>query len=355
MTGTSTYSSVWNPEVSNGRGASLQIGEAGGFSAFFAIRFDLTDALPDSHIVENKQIRFIVSRVWPEEDAPDLVVRIREITDDWDEDELLEGIFADRESFPAVDSLLFISEVDDTLRFEIPDDLWERWAALDTANYGLLFERIEGDVLISLFSSEGGTDVRAILEVTGTQWSFQDSVWEESDMSLQILPEHDGYLASEFAEPEPGRLYLCQGFPQRAAIYFPVDTVSEVFSRIVNRAELRFYADLDHPANLLYEDVGLLYKDGSLLDTSWIAEPDSAVARYIATSSTVFDSTNTILAFGVGGIVSGWVEDPATNGGFQVKISSEDDYLARQVFHGADSEELDKRPQLIIWYTENTY
>jgi hypothetical protein len=145
---------------------------------------------------------------------------------------------------------------------------------------------------------------------------------------------------------------MSQGYAQRAAIYFPLDSIGRVnFSRVVNHAELKIWADNADSANLTYSGVGILYKDGTMADSMWKVNADSARAGLVAITSTAFDSFNSVLTFDVTSTVAFWVVNPDSNAGFQVLTSEEGGHLTRQIFHSPLSEVIEKRPRLTLWLT----
>ena len=352
--GVGTVGTEWAPNISNGRGSSLQVGEAGGFSAFFAMRFDPLEVVPESSRVENMVVYLTRNRIWPEEGAPELRVTVREIGERWIEDSLLAGYLPGRGTYPIIDSLLLLAN-EDTLIIPVPESLWSRWLAGDSTTWGLLVEPRSPGVLVDFYSSEkfdtSGSQGPS-LEIRG--WKPPtDSIGSDTVLLVKQVAEHDAYLAVESETVEPGRLALSQGRSQRGAMYFPLDSIAEInFARVVNHAELYLYADTAHSANLLYANVGLLYKDGTMANRDWITNPDSARAGLVATSSSSFNADNTVITFDVSSTVAYWVANPDSNTGFQVLTSEESGHLTRQVFHNCASEIENLRPRLVLWLTE---
>jgi len=343
---------TWVPKISNGRGTSLQIGDAAGFNSFFVMRFNPAAALPESVRVDSMVIKLHRDRIWPESDAVDLRVRIREITERWTQDSLLAGSLADRNDFPPLDSLLF--EANQTeFSYQVPESLWTRWVAHDSSTWGLLFEPISIGSLFEIYSGETVSDtLRAALEIHGEEWFEVDSVWTDSTLFARQSPEHDAYLAVNSAVCDSTRLCLSEGFAQRAALYFALDSVTSYFHRAAVHAELYLYSDTLYPANMLYSNVGLLFKDGTMLGKTWMEDADSAKGNLVATTSSAFNATNEFVKFDVSWIVSGWVANPVANTGFQILTSEENGHLTRQVFHSPLSEDLTKRPRLKLWLVE---
>ncbi len=352
ISGTATLGVKWNPNVTNGRGLSLQVGEAADFYAFFAMQFNPAAALPESVRVDSMVLKLTRNRLWPETNAPDLQVRIREIEEHWTQDSLLAGALPGRLGYPILDSLLIpASEIN--FSYTVPESLWAQWVARDSSTWGLLFEPKSIGTLLDFYSGNVVADsLRAVLEIHGVQWRQTDSAWTDTTLFVRQSPEHDAFLATSSAVCDSSRLCLSQGFPQRAALYFPLDSVTSVFHRSVAHAELYLYADTLHAANMLYSSVGLAYKEGTIMGSAWMTNPDSAKGNLVATASTTFN-TLTMIKFDVSWIVSGWVSNPVSNTGFQVLTSEENGHLTRQVFYNSHPSVPDSlRPRLKLWLTE---
>ncbi|MBL0060515.1 MAG: hypothetical protein IPP40_03260 [bacterium] len=131
-----------------------------------------------------------------------------------------------------------------------------------------------------------------------------------------------------------------------------MDSVTSNPLRTVVRAWVHLYADLSAPNSLTYTGSNILYKDASLTDTTWFANPDSAIQSFIAVSSTAYESDNVELAFEVTNTLAGMVGNPDLNGGYSVQAALENDVLTRQFFHGHDSEVDWLRRRLEIWWVE---
>ena len=357
LQGTGTDAIMWHPNISNGRGKSLQVGDAGGFSAFFAMRFNVVAALPESARVDCMVVHLNRNRIWPESGALPLTVRISEITERWTEDSLLAGYLPNRASYPAVIPSWTIPPSETSFGLLLPDTMYERWAQGDTNSFGLLFDPISSGALLDFYSSESFDTAGSqgpTLEIYGVQWRLVDSVWTDTALVVKQTAEHDAYLATDSTTVAPGRLALSQGYAKRAALYFPLDSIGAAnFTRVVNHAVLRFYADNGDAANFQYANIGLLYKDGTMANRLWLMEPDSAKAGLVATSSSAFDATNSYIDFDVSSTVAYWVARPDSNSGFQILASEENGHLTRQVFYGTAPSVPDSlKPRLTIWLTE---
>ena len=348
---TATVGTNWNPRVSNGRGASLQVGDAANYFAFSALRFEPEVVLPESVQVDSMVIKLSRNRIWPELAASDLQVRIREIQERWVEDSLLAGYLPGRETYPILDSLLSLAN-DLEFHYPVPETLWSRWIASDTTTWGLLIEPKSSGTLLDFYSSERVDSIQAAIEIYGIEWRQNNDVWTDTAFYAKQAAVHDAYLAINTAECDSTRFCVSQGFPQRAAMYFPMDSITAVFNNTVVHAELTMYADSVSDENMLYSNVGLLYKDGTLTDLDWIATPDSATGSLVAVSSSLFDSTDQHITFDVTWIVAGWVAEPATNTGVQVLTSEENGHLTRQLFYSHVAEDTTKRPRLKLWLAE---
>ncbi len=192
-----------------------------------------------------------------------------------------------------------------------------------------------------------------MLCVYGIEYRDSSGIIVDTALLQTVSATADGFLAYSHAQDEtPQRLKIEQGAPRRAAFYFPLDTVSEVYSRQVNRADLLLYADQTNAENFSYPQEVLSFKSGSLQDTAWFAIPDSAKLQFIATEPSYFDSSNTVVAFDVTGIVADWVINPDHNAGMQIQSALETGFLGRHVFHGPGTEDPAKRPRLVIWFSE---
>jgi hypothetical protein len=238
----------------------------------------------------------------------------------------------------------------------VPESLWNHWIAQDSSTWGLLIEPRSSGTLYGFYGSEkfdSSGSLGPTLEIYGVQRILRDSVWTDTTLFVRQSAVHDAYLAINSVVLDSTRLAISQGFPQRAALYFPLDSIVAVnFSRVVNHAELQFWADRSNPDTLLYSDVGLLYKDGTMANRNWLTEPDSARAGLVAISSSAFNSTNEFIQFDVTSTVAFWVANPDSNTGIQVLATEENGHLTRQVFYSPLSEDSTKRPRLKIWLTE---
>jgi len=360
VSGTATASASWTPEFTNGYGPSLEVGNALGLFAFFAIRFDPATDLPDSVLVDEMSIRFHRNRVWPD-DAAGLQVRVREITESWEEEDLVPGSLPNRESYPILDSIL-VSATDTFFTFDVPAAVWSKWLAGDTTTYGLLFEPRSSDAFIEFYSSEPlGTDetLYPILQVEGTWWTEDDDGnWTDTTLSVDLTAIDDAYLVIDSTIRPPDRLFVSQGIAGRSALLFPIDTLLVNYTRSVSRAILRVWADTLDPAQITYEGQNILFKNGFLDDTNWVAhstEPDSFNLGLESSSSGTWDATNTIFSLDVTSMVSNWFSEPTRNGGVQILASNELSFIARQVFYNHLAADSTKHPRLEIWLTESSY
>ncbi|MBI5059329.1 hypothetical protein HZB60_06060 [candidate division KSB1 bacterium] len=351
--GTATKSAVWHPKVTTGRGASLQVGDTA-FTAIFLAQFDPLEALPDSYTVDSMVYVMRRNRVWPEADAIPLEVRVRQVRQDWTEDSLFIGSFAVRDTLPILGTLTMgIAPTDTIYPFTIPPPVWQEWIDIDSLNNGLLFEPVNYGTMIDLYSSEAAAGYQSKLSIYIVEHRTDAS---DTAYTLEMLPDKDAYVATDHAQNRaPERLVISQGYPQRAALYFPLDSISSVYDRQVNRAQLFIHADQSDPENFLYTGQNLSYKDGTLADTLWFDNPDSTHLDLVAIEAAIFDSTNTIIAFNVTSSVASWIAHPERNAGFQIQTSLESGYLARHVFYGTgETVPAEKLPRLVIWYTESS-
>ena len=351
VSGSATAMLGWNPKTSNGRGASLQVGDAASYFAFSALQFNPDAVLPESVRVDCMIVTLHRNRIWPENGAAEMQVRVREVQERWTEDSLIAGTLPGRETYPILDSLLFPAS-DVTFSYTVPESLWSRWVADDTTTWGLLFEPKSIGTLMDFYSSEEEDSLSAAIEIFGVQWEQVDTVWTDTLFYAKQFAVHDAYLAVNSAEWDSTRFAMSQGFPGRVAFYFPLDSISANFRYAATHAELYIYADTTHVANMLYSSVGLLYKDGTMTDIEWLTvSSDSARGGLVATVSTAF-SAGEFLSFDVSDIVQDWVAVPESNTGFQVVASEENGHLTRQLFHSSTSEDTTKRPRLKLWLSE---
>ncbi|MDD5087835.1 MAG: hypothetical protein PHI18_03430 [bacterium] len=369
VSGTATNSAHWNPQFTNGYGTSLHAGDAKGLFAYTAIRFNVPESVPDSFRVDTLQeiqIRLTRNRIWPEQTPGNLRIVLREITESWDEANLLPDSLPGREGYPALDSGAVFSATDTLYFLTIPLDLWARWAAGDSTTFGLVLEpRFEG-YMVEWFSSEyqnvAYPNYPPALLVPGQVWLADSGEWVDS--TLVIGATDDAFLTKDAAPRRPERMFAGQGNAERIALFFPVDSLSSDFRRVIARAELHLFADPDDPAALQFvTGQSFLLKDGFLNDSSWTSASDSAgfwdpsifETGYESTTAGTWDSTGTEFILNITGLMSEWVGNPVTNSGMQVIPTSESSYLSRIVFHSHLSETIEKRPRLHIWYTESTY
>jgi hypothetical protein len=382
ISGTATTSAQWIPDLSNGRGNSLQVGNVKSFTAISAMRWQPTEALPDSYMIDHVEFHFSTARIWPDNPliqppVPDLRVVIREITEDWGEDELAPGTFPDYENFPIIDSILIESVVDDSFSYELPEEIWRKWIAEEIADleddsistitsFGLLFQPINEGVMVELRSSEGGTETNSesaytapVMRIYGTQWALEDTVWVASDMLKLQEAVHDGYLVIDSSVTTPGRFHVSSGYPQRALLYFPTDSLEAYTDRLIARAELRIFADSTDLNNFYYNQStlgfqnGVGFRSGSIETNDWVSAPDSIKTlklRFVGTSNSYFMGDR--VDIDVSGIVAGWIANPGTNGGLQLQSGGENQFLTRIVFHNHETTDSTKLPQLVIWYAE---
>jgi hypothetical protein len=353
-----TASADFQPRVTNGYGPSLEVGEARGLYAFFAVQFNLPAGLPDSVALDTVRLRLRLNHVWPSSDLSGLRVRIREITVTWHEDSILAEQLAGRESFPVLDSLRV--NTDSLFYWNVPAMIWQKWLQGDSSSTGLLFEPMESGSFLEFYSSEPrGTDATLppVVQIRGTRWDLVDSVWQDTTLSSDLTAWEDAYVVLDSAPRRAESFYVTQGMPGRGALYFPLGTLSSVFQREVNRAELHLYADTSDSYSVTYAGLNILFTHGFLSDTAWMAHPterDSFHMGYESTTVGSWDASNTEYTLDVSGAVADWVANPAHNGGLQIIASDETSFLARQVFYGPLADHADKCPKLVIWYTESS-
>lgn len=371
--GEATHSAHWNPQFSNGLSStSLFVGNAKGLYSFTVIRFNVSAALPDSFRVDTlpPKIQFHRNRVWPDQPLGELRFVMRECTTFWEEANLLPNSLPDYESFPVLDSALIFNATDSLYFFEVPFDLWTRWAEGDTTTFGVLLEPRFEDYMVEWYSSEyvnvAYPEYPPALLVSGQIWRSADSLWVDS--TLSIPARHDAYLTKDRAERQPERMFVTQGYAERTALFFPVDSLSRGFRKQIARAELHLFADRGHSADFTFiAGQNIVFKDGFLNDSSWTSaaqdsagfwNPEDFDAGYVSETAGAWDSTNTRFTLNVTGPISNWVGNPVTNGGLQVLSTSENSFLSRVVFHSHLTEDTlnpDLRPRLYIWYTESEY
>lgn len=353
-----TRSAEWDTDFSTGRGQYLQIGQAAGYTAVSALRFEPSSILPDSYAIDTARIRFRVDRVFPNpEEAPDLRMLIRKITEPWDEDSLVEGVLPNRASYPVIDTLLLPTDASTdtanipTAYWMVPDSVLNQWITDDSTNYGILLEPENSGMIVGVQSAEGATNYAVQLELLGTQ--FPESLdYAATDWGDTLFAMDDAYQAVDSSVAIPGRLRVAQGAYRRALMYFPLDGVAANPLRTVVRAWLHVFVDPQAANSLTYTGSNFVYKDGTLQDTLWFADPDSAKLDLIASSSTVFEADNIELAFEVTNSLAGMVGQPWSNSGFAIEATQESDVLSRQYFYAHDSEVDSLRPRLEIWWVE---
>ncbi|HEY3294176.1 MAG TPA: hypothetical protein VGL38_01925 [bacterium] len=369
LSGHPTHSTDWHPPFTNGYGTSLEIGDAKNLFAFTAIRFDATTGLPDSVRVDSMEIRLYRGKVWPTTGFPGLQVRIREIPNSviWTQGTLIPGSLPGRESYPILDSVL-ASATDTFLTIPIknPQEMWHKWHA--DSGKGLVIEPRSDQPgghggFIEFYSHEIPSGVHPeyapALIIHGSA-RVNDSTFSP-DTTVTAGALHDAYLvidSTDINEPDAHHehLLVTQGMAQRAALYFPLDTVVTNFSRAVSRAELHMFADTTSPLMIRYTGENVLLKHGFLNDTTWVAHPDSLQLNSElgpeASTNGTWDVTSSEFILDVTGAVATWISNPARNGGLQFFASDELNTLEREVFFGADAVDVNKRPKLYIWYTE---
>jgi hypothetical protein len=357
---TATASADFRPRVTNGYGPSLEVGEALGLYAYFALQFNLPAGLPDSVQLDTVRLRLRLNHIWPSSGVSGLRVRIREITIPWQEDSVLVDEFSVRDEFPGVDSLR-VSTADSLFYWDVPRTVWQRWQAGDSTSTGLLFEPLETGSFFEFYSAEPrsiGATLQPVVQIRGTQWTEVDSVWQDTTLNIDLAATEDAYVVLDTTPRRPERVFVTQGMPERAAFYFPLDTLSSRFLREVNRAELHVFADTLDPYVIAYPGQNIIFTHGLLNDTSWIAHPtvaDSFHMGYESGAVGTWDATNSEYILDVSGAVADWVANPSHNGGLQLIASDESSFLARQVFYSNLTDDVSKRPKLIIWYTEISY
>ena len=356
-----THSASWHPQFSNARGTILQIGNARHLYAFTVLRFEFGGGLLDSvradtmYRVDTVSVRLYKAGVWPEGDSTAVEVRVREIQESWDENTLLQGTLAGREGYPIIDSLRVSTAPNDTFFvMQIPAVLWTRWIQQDSTTYGLLIEPRESGELVQFYSNQ-----ELLISYYPPQLHIA-GVNRHADTAFvsNRTATNDGYLVLDSTAKSPDRLYISRGLPGRAALYFPLDTLSHVFARSVNRAELHIFADTLDPAVLRYTSFTTTPLYGYLLDSSWISTPDSLLTTRILgrelSGRTSWDITTSEYTMDVTTAVASWVDNPRTNWGMQLLASDELGLLAREVFYAPSAADSTKQPKLYIWYTEPT-
>ena len=352
-------SANWAPDFSNGYGPSLQFGDTSGWFAFFAVKFDLESSLPDSFRCDTMWLRLHRNRVWPEEGVPGVQIRIREITESWEEGDLVPGTLPGRLSYPEVDS--FLVSADDTFFvMGIPASIRSKWLANDTTSQGLLFEPRSTGAFIEFYSSEPlatRADLPPALFLEGREYELDaDSAWTDSAWTQQVAPSDDAYLVLDSAPTEPGRFHISQGYAQRSAIHFNLSTLGLDYTNLANRAELTLFADTSNAAIITYRGQNMIFNHGVMEDRAWLSDSsvfNGGVEMSFSVSNGSWDSTNTIYTMNASGAVANWIANPNENYGLQAFASSESQQLGRTVFHSAQSEDSLKRPRLKIWLTES--
>jgi hypothetical protein len=368
VNGTAAAGANWKPHFTNGRTRLTEIGAARGISAYTAVRVDARTGLPDSVRVDSMNLKYRKVRIWSEPDIAAVLFRVREIpgTVIWKDDSLVDGVLADHDSYPPLDSQLVSvadSVADSVLVYEFrqPQATWNKWRS-DTTGGGILFEAATPGAIFEYITREQDTLAPAVY-VHGSAYLPSDSAWH--DTTLKAVIGSDGYLVVDTAARSPERLFVSEGFPERMAIFFRLDTLLgdtsiQSFSRSVNRAEMTLYRDT--ASHDLIEDryQNILLKQGQIRDTSWVRDSarlyaDGMLGQELTITSTV-DSTNTRYVLDVTSLVNFWVTNPDSNGGIQIRSADElGGYIAREVFYSPLSEDPTKKPKLTIWFTETSY
>jgi hypothetical protein len=363
ISGTATLGGNWKPNFTNGRTYLTEIGAARGISAFTALRVDTRTGIPDSLRIDSLTLHYSKSRVWTEPSISAVLFRIREIPDSviWSDDALLPGLFPTQDSYPIVDSLLVnvsSGSTDTVLNWSVPQPqaAWNRWHT-DSTGGGYLIEPITPGAIVEFYTRDDPSFTPKVL-VHGAAYLPSDSAWH--DTTLIALIGGDGYLVLDSAARRPERLFVSQGFAERMAIYFPVDSLLRDFSRSVNRAELTLYADTLDPADLRDPFQNIIIKHGQILTSAWFHNPDTLkVTGTLGQEFTMTgraDSTSTVFVMDVTPIVDSWISNPSANHGIQVfSAQALGGYIAREVFHSPLSEDPNKKPKLTIWFTEQSY
>jgi hypothetical protein len=356
-----TASASFHPRLSNSGSTSLEIGDARGLFVFAAVSFDLATALMDSargdslwH-VDSVRVRFRRNHSWPEATTERLEIRVREITENWDESDVLPGSFAGRTGYPIFDSLAL--EVSDTvLTFSIPLPIFAHWLDGDTTSQGILLEPRSGGTFYEFYSSEyyaaSFPQHPPAIIIHGTNRHA------DTTFSVEMPALYDGYVAIDSTELDPQRLYIGQGILQRTALFFPLDSLASNITHSVNRAELHLFADTLNAANIQLASLNVLFKHGYLNDTIWIRQPDtlkSYTSWGFEYSQAGSWANNEEFVLDVSGIIATWIANPKRNDGIQVFSAAETDYLARSVFYSPFATDPSKRPTLYIWYTEYSH
>jgi hypothetical protein len=347
----------FKPHLTNGRGLSLQVGNAKHLFAFSVFKFDFLGAILDSvradtlYRVDSAIVSLHRVSVWPDGDTSGIRIRVREVRESWDENSLLTGALAGREGYPIVDSIRMSTGPNDTtFAINLPREVFMRWIRGDSTTYGLLLEPISAGNFVEFASDNSSNSLQWPSLVIKGRNLRADTTFS----SLRAAPI-DGYMVIDSAYKAPDHFYLTRGLSERAALYFPADTLARIFSRSVNRAELHIFADTLDPAVIRYKYASTLAKYGTLPDTSWLHRPDSLSSdSYIGNESNsgMWNSTTSEMVIDISNAVASWVDRPATNTGLQLLCVSELDILARESFYGPSYFDINKRPTLHIWYTE---
>jgi hypothetical protein len=355
-----TYSASWNPKFSNARGTILQVGNAHQLFAFSVLRFDFAGRLLDSvradtmYRVDTVSVQLYKAGVWPEGDSTGLEVRVREIQEAWDENSLLQGTLTGREGYPIIDSLRVSTAPNDTFFvMQIPAMLWTRWIQQDSTTFGILIEPRESGKLVQFYSNQELviSYYPPTLHIAGVN-RHADTAFVSDRTALD-----DGYLVMDSVAKTPDHLYISRGLPGRAALYFPLDSISREFRRSINRAELHIFADTLDPAVLRYTSFSTTPLYGYLLSSDWISTPDSLLSTSILgreLTGGTWDITTSEYTMDVTTAVASWVDNPRTNWGMQLLSVDELGILTREVFYSPSAADSTKRPKLYLWYTEPT-
>jgi hypothetical protein len=347
----------WTPNKTNGLGTDLEVGQGRGLSTSFLIRFDVA-LLPDSFVVDSMNLRLMFDRVWIDLDTVRMDMQVRSILDTWVENSLTPGALPNRGNYPLIDSLVHYMPPDSFFTYEIPNatTLYAQWVA-DSA-FGLLFEPRTEEEFVAFNSSQNLASVSTHPEYF-PRLHLRGKV-AGRDTTIEQIAGIDGYLTTDNTHYRSDRLYVTQGYSQRGALYFPLDSLTRNFSRSVNRAELHLFADATDSALIRYSDYYFLLGSGQIANNKWLTKvdslknPDNLGVEYSITRPG-WDTQRTEYVLDVSGDVAIWVATPSANHGMQILPSNESGFLARESFYTNDpSNDRNKWPKLIVWYTESS-
>jgi hypothetical protein len=239
-----------------------------------------------------------------------------------------------------------------------PAAQWQRWrSGTDTSGF-LIEPRFTGG-FVELYSRGAAHDYDfPVLYIHGRTLRVSDSTWVDSTFTVD--PAADGYLALDSRTIGTNRFMVTQGHATRAALYFPIDSLTQDFQRTVTRAELHLFADTNHPYVIRRIGQTNQLNHGVLNDPVWLTQPDSLLSsRLLGYESGVSGyghwATDDELVMDVSGAVAYWVANPSQNGGLQLlSVDELGSMISCEVFYSAQSEIPSKKPRLYIWYTDTS-